>query len=78
VSKDYIVTATVKGQVVIPVALRRRLGIHEGTRLRLRVEDGVIVIQPLTEEYLRRLRGSLPGKGALETLMKDRSAERDR
>ncbi len=69
--------ATVKGQIVIPAALRRKYGIKKGTRIHIRDEDGRIVLQPITREHLRRLRGSLKGTGVLESLMAERAWERD-
>lgn len=38
------------GRIVIPKAVRRRLGLQPGTRLRLEVGDGEIVLEPLGEE----------------------------
>lgn len=35
-----------KGQVVIPGALRRRLGLREGDSLGVNIEDGNIVLRP--------------------------------
>jgi len=71
-----------KGQIVIPVELRRKYGIKKGTRVDLRVEDGRIVLDPLTdeqfEETLDRLAGSMKGTGALEALIEDRKWERER
>lgn len=37
-------TVSTKGQVVLPVPLRRRLGIRSGDRLDISVEDGRIVL----------------------------------
>ncbi len=70
--------ATVKGQIVIPVALRRKYGIRKGTRIHIRDEEGQTVLQPITREHLRRLRGSLKGTGVLESLMAERHWERER
>jgi len=68
---------TVKGQVVIPAALRRRLGIKRGTRVSFLEENGHIVIQPVTREFIRRLRGSLKGgPSPLERLIEERRRER--
>jgi AbrB family looped-hinge helix DNA binding protein len=69
--------ATVKGQVLIPVALRRKYGIEKGTRIFVTEEKGHIVLQPVTREYIRSLRGVLKGTGALEELMAERRRERD-
>jgi AbrB family looped-hinge helix DNA binding protein len=68
---------TVKGQVVIPAPLRRRLGIKRGTLVSFREENGHIVIQPVTREFIRALRGSLKGAPSpLEHLIKERNRER--
>jgi len=60
--KDECATFTSKGQLVIPVALRRKHGIEAGTKVKL-LEDqfGRIVIQPITEEYVDRVMGFLAG-----------------
>ena len=70
-------TATVKGQVLIPAPLRRKYGIKKGTRIFVTEEDGRIILEPITREYIRSLRGCLKGTGALEELMADRQRERD-
>lgn len=70
-------TVTTKGQLVIPSALRRRFGIREGTQVAFLVEDARLVLQPLTIEYIRRLRGSVKGEAsALKVLAEERSRER--
>ncbi len=38
-------TASAKGQVTIPVAIRRKLGINPGTAVRFVDRDGVIVLE---------------------------------
>ena len=70
--------ATVKGQVLIPVALRRKYGIKKGTRISITEEKGRIVLEPITPDFIHSLMGSLKGTGALEELMADRRRERDR
>lgn len=71
-------TATVKGQIVIPAPLRRKYGIKKGTKIYVRDEDGRIVLQPITREFVRGLRGVLKGTGALEELMAERGRDRKR
>ena len=58
--KDLRATFTSKGQLVVPAALRRKHGIEAGTRVRF-LEDqfGRIVLQPITEDYVDRVRGCL-------------------
>ena len=58
--KDLSSTFTSKGQLVIPVELRRKHKIQAGTRVKF-LEDqfGRIVLQPITEEYIDRCMGLL-------------------
>ena len=70
--------ATVKGQIVIPAALRRKYGIKAGTRIIVSDNDEEIVLRPVTEQYLRKLQGSLKGSGALQVLMQERQNDRAR
>jgi AbrB family looped-hinge helix DNA binding protein len=53
-------TFTSKGQLVVPVELRRKHGIEAGTRVNF-LEDqfGRIVLQPVTDQYIDRLMGCL-------------------
>jgi len=53
-------TFTSKGQLVVPVELRRKHGIEPGTRVNF-LEDqfGRIVLQPVTDQYIDRLMGCL-------------------
>lgn len=73
--KSEIVTVTSKGQLVIPSKLRRKFGIRKGTQVAF-IEDGErLVLQPLTPQYIRTLRGSLKGE---PTSMNFLAAERKR
>ncbi len=70
---------TVKGQVVIPSKIRRQLGVTEGTRLQVEVEEsGRIVLTPITRAYVEGLRGKYRGKGLLKALAAEKSRERER
>ena len=64
--------ATAKGQIVIPAILRRKYGIKEGTRIIISDNGDSIVLKPVTEEYLKKLQGSLKGIGALKVLIDER------
>ena len=70
--------ASTKGQIVIPAALRRKYGIQKGTRIHVTEKHGQIVLQPITRDYIRRLRGSLKGSGALQSLAQERARDRER
>lgn len=75
---SHLATVTSKGQVVIPAPLRRRLGIRKGTRVSFQEEDGRLIVQPITAEFIRRLRGSWKGKpSALDILMEERRRDRE-
>jgi AbrB family looped-hinge helix DNA binding protein len=66
--KELSATFTSKGQLVIPVELRRKHGIEAGTKVRfLEDEFGRIILQPVTEDYIHRVRGCLAGGHLLET-----------
>lgn len=70
-------TVTSKGQLVIPVRVRRRFGIKRGTLVAFLEENGRIIVQPVTREFIRSLRGSLKGEpSALDYLLEDRKRER--
>ncbi len=70
-------TVTSKGQLVIPARLRRRFGIKKGTLIAFVEEDGRMIVQPVTREFIRSLRGSLKGEpSALEILLEERKRER--
>ncbi len=51
-------TASAKGQVVIPAELRREFGIKTGTKLSFYEDGGRLVLQPITKEFVRSVRGS--------------------
>ncbi len=71
------VSFTTKGQVVIPVWLRRQFGIEEGTKASVMATDEGILLRPITRAYVRSLRGSLKGKGVMKALIEDRKHERE-
>jgi AbrB family looped-hinge helix DNA binding protein len=73
-------TATIKGQIVIPAEIRRKLGITEGTRIRIDVdeEEKRIILKPLTRESISSFRGKYRGSKLLKSLTADRKWERNR
>jgi len=68
--------ATAKGQIVIPAILRRKYGIKEGTRIVVTDDGDSIILKPITEEYLKKLQGSLKGKGALKVIINERRKDK--
>jgi len=76
--KTEISTVTTKGQLVIPSKLRRKYAIKQGTQVAFLEQDNRLVLQPLTPEFVRSLRGSLKGEpSALRALLEDRKRERE-
>jgi len=74
-----LATVTSKGQLVIPASIRRRLKIRKGTRVLFIEENGHIILQPLTEDFIDRATGCLAGGPSLvDALAEDRRAERER
>jgi AbrB family looped-hinge helix DNA binding protein len=75
--KVEVSVVTTKGQLVIPARLRRRFGIKKGTTVSFLEDDGRIIVQPVTREFIRGLRGSLKGEpSALQVLRQERKRER--
>lgn len=71
-------TVTVKGQVIIPAKIRKKLGIKKGTRMTFREKDGEIIIRPVSEEYIKRMAGLTGTKGKLlKALKKEKEKERE-
>lgn len=70
--------ATVKGQIVIPVKLRRKYGIKNGTKIIVTDNGDSINLKPVTEQYLKNLQGSLKGKGGLKVLLEERRKDKAR
>ena len=71
-----VTTLTLKGQVVIPAALRKKLKIRQGTRLHVEEKNGKIIMEPLPDDVVSSGRGLLKSKGkVLQTMLKDRADE---
>ena len=71
-------TATIKGQIVIPSSVRRKLGIKTGTRIQVELDEAnaQIILKPITREYIQSLRGRFRGKGLLKELMDEKEKEK--
>ncbi|MBW1980130.1 MAG: AbrB/MazE/SpoVT family DNA-binding domain-containing protein [Deltaproteobacteria bacterium] len=67
-----------KGQVVLPREIRETLGLREGDRLRVEIEDDHITIRPIRSSNVqdwRRWRGVLAGTTALADHLAEHSEE---
>ena len=67
---------TRKGQLLIPVKLRRKVGIKGGTRVFLEEKGGDIVLHAATPEFYRRHCGILKGGGLVKSLEEFRRKEK--
>lgn len=75
-SDTEVVEVGPKGRVVIPAAIRRRLGIERGTRLTVLVDDEAVVLVPrgAVERRLQAIFSGVPASMAAE-LIEERRAE---
>ena len=69
---------TKKGQVVVPVSLRKKYGIAGGTRVAWIDTGSVIKLIPIPEDPVSALRGCSKGEGLSASLLRDREEDRKR
>lgn len=66
--REYVATMTTKGQLTVPVEVRRRLGLNAGDQVVIALaDDGRHVELRSMEETVRSVRGSIPTPPGLET-----------
>lgn len=68
-------TVKTKGQIVIPVDVRRRFGIEEGTRVAFLEDEGRLILQPITDDFIDRMQGILAGRGLPDQIERDKDRE---
>jgi AbrB family looped-hinge helix DNA binding protein len=68
---------TVKGQILIPVGIRQKVGIRKGTRVFLEEKNGDIIVHPATSEFYDRHFGILKGSGLTKALLEERRKEKE-
>ena len=73
-----ISVVTVKGQIVIPVEIRRKIGIRQGTKVFLEEKNGDIIVHPATTDFYERACGILKGGGLTKMLLAERQKEKTR
>lgn len=76
--KESVATFSTRGQLVIPLDVRKHFGIEDGTKALVSVVDGRIVLEPLTREYVRSRFGKYKGKNLLASLAAEKSMEKSR
>jgi len=64
-----------KGQVVIPVEVRRKFQIDKGTRVAFLEESGRLFLQPVTDEFIDEMKGLLAGRNLPQRI--EREKDRD-
>jgi AbrB family looped-hinge helix DNA binding protein len=70
------VRALAKGQVVIPVEIRKKYHIEPGTEMQIMEYGGIIYLIPPVEDPIKTACGILPAKPSLsENLLKERKKE---
>ncbi len=70
-----ITTLSSKGQVVLPKAVRDKLGIQPGATLRVVVSGGKIEIEPLPKKLVDRLYGRYAGSKLVQSLENEHARE---
>lgn len=70
---------TIKGQIVVPAKIRRKLGLKKGTKVAITERDHGFMVQPLDRKYFDQFAGLLPTKGrATKALLEERKKDRER
>ena len=70
---------TIKGQILVPVRIRRRLGIKKGTKVAIIEEEHGFLVRTLDKKYFEQFAGILPVKGkAAKALIEERRKDRER
>jgi AbrB family looped-hinge helix DNA binding protein len=65
---EYITIST-KGQIIIPSAIRQQLNLVAGTRLSIEREGQVLILRPVTVEFINSLCGATRGLGKIREKM---------
>ncbi|MBI2891460.1 MAG: AbrB/MazE/SpoVT family DNA-binding domain-containing protein [Nitrospirae bacterium] len=69
---------TVKGQIVVPAKLRKKLGLKKGAKVAIIEDEHGFLVRPLNRTYFDQYAGILPGRGkATKALLEERRGDRD-
>lgn len=69
---------TIKGQIVIPVKIRRKFGIKQGTKICFIDHGDEVVLRPLTKDYFEKMAGMLKTNGKLtKALLENRAKDKE-
>ena len=68
-----IVKTSAKGQIVIPKAIRKKLGISPGSKVMLNLVDNHAEVTPISDNPVKAMRGILKGgKSMSKKLLEER------
>jgi AbrB family looped-hinge helix DNA binding protein len=70
--------STVKGQILLPAALRKKYGITEGTKITILDNGDEIILRPVTRERIAKLKGSLKGLNLTQVLLEERQKDKEK
>jgi AbrB family looped-hinge helix DNA binding protein len=58
-----------RGRITLPVEIRQKLGIKDGTHIHFVVDERArkIILTPVTREYVHSVRGKFKGSGAMQS-----------
>jgi AbrB family looped-hinge helix DNA binding protein len=75
-----IVSTSAKGQVVIPAALRKKIGLKPGAKVLVALAgENRVTIEPIPDDPIKALRGILKGGPSLtKALLRERRKDRQR
>ena len=61
---------TSKGQLLIPMRLRKKYGMEAGVKVIFEETEGGLILRPMNKEYFKAFRGMLPSLGQLKEEIK--------
>lgn len=64
-----------RGQLVIPKAIRQALGLRRGARFHVRLDEGKIILEPMTTSPVEALYGKYPNADFLTELEEEHVRE---
>ncbi len=74
--KDTVVGSN--GRIVIPVEIRKKLDIKQGTRLYFEERGDEVVLRAINRKYIESIAGILAGHDLAKSLLEDRAEDRER
>ena len=70
---------TIKGQIVVPVKIRRKFGLKKGSKVAIIEKENGFTVEPLNKKYFEQFAGILKGKGkATKKLLEERRKDAER